>query len=42
LVKENACIITDKKGGHGAVREVCDFILKAQDNYETAMAKYLV
>ena len=32
LVKENACIITDKKGGHGAVREVCDFILKAQNN----------
>lgn len=42
LVKENACIITDKKGGHGAVREVCDFLLKAQDHYDSAMAKYLV
>lgn len=41
LVKENACIVTDKQGGHGAVREVCDFILKAQDNYKSAMAKYL-
>ncbi|MDG2394745.1 3-deoxy-manno-octulosonate-8-phosphatase KdsC [Candidatus Thioglobus sp.] len=41
LVKENACIITEKKGGHGAVREVCDFILKAQDNYDVAMSHYL-
>ncbi|SMN16084.1 3-deoxy-D-manno-octulosonate 8-phosphate phosphatase [uncultured Candidatus Thioglobus sp.] len=42
LVKENACIVTDKKGGHGAVREVCDFILKSQENYDLAMAKYLL
>ncbi|WP_428086637.1 3-deoxy-manno-octulosonate-8-phosphatase KdsC [Candidatus Thioglobus sp.] len=41
LVKENACIVTDKRGGHGAVREVCDFILKAQDNYDDAMSTYL-
>ncbi|MBC8493623.1 MAG: 3-deoxy-manno-octulosonate-8-phosphatase KdsC [Candidatus Thioglobus sp.] len=42
LVKDNACIVTEKLGGHGAVREVCDFILKAQDNYDSAMNPYLV
>jgi 3-deoxy-D-manno-octulosonate 8-phosphate phosphatase (KDO 8-P phosphatase) len=42
LVKDNACLITQKRGGHGAVREACDFILKAQDNYDSAMSAYLV
>jgi 3-deoxy-D-manno-octulosonate 8-phosphate phosphatase (KDO 8-P phosphatase) len=42
LVKDNACLITQKRGGHGAVREACDFILKAQDNYDSAMGAYLV
>ena len=42
LVKDNACLITEKRGGHGAVREVCDFILKAQNNYDSAMSAYLV
>jgi 3-deoxy-D-manno-octulosonate 8-phosphate phosphatase (KDO 8-P phosphatase) len=28
-------------GGAGAVREVCDFILRAQGNYEAALAPYL-
>ncbi|MDC9726732.1 MAG: 3-deoxy-manno-octulosonate-8-phosphatase KdsC [Candidatus Thioglobus sp.] len=41
LVKDNACIVTEKLGGHGAVREMCDFILKAQDNYDSAMSAYL-
>jgi 3-deoxy-D-manno-octulosonate 8-phosphate phosphatase (KDO 8-P phosphatase) len=41
LVKENACIVTDKVGGHGAVREACDFILKAQDTFDEAMKAYL-
>ncbi|WPE16422.1 3-deoxy-manno-octulosonate-8-phosphatase KdsC [Candidatus Thioglobus autotrophicus] len=42
LVKDNACLITEKRGGHGAVREACDFILKAQNNYDSAMSAYLV
>ena len=42
LVKDNACLITEKRGGHGAVREVCDFILKAQNNYDAALSAYLV
>ncbi len=41
LVKENSCIVTDKKGGHGAVREACDFILKAQDKYDNTMNEFL-
>ncbi|HAE72781.1 MAG TPA: phenylphosphate carboxylase subunit delta, partial [Gammaproteobacteria bacterium] len=31
----------DKAGGHGAVREACDFILKAQDKFDEAMKIYL-
>ncbi len=42
LVKDNACLVTKKRGGHGAVREVCDFILKAQNNYDSIMRTYLV
>lgn len=41
LVKENACFVTEKIGGHGAVREVCDLLLKAQNTYDKAMKKYL-
>jgi 3-deoxy-D-manno-octulosonate 8-phosphate phosphatase (KDO 8-P phosphatase) len=42
LVKENACFVTEKIGGHGAVREVCDLLLKAQNTYDKAMEKYLI
>ena len=40
-VKQVAHAITDLQGGHGAVREVCDFILQAQDKYDAAVAPYL-
>ncbi len=33
--------ITEKAGGMGAVREICDFILRAQGKYEAALAPYL-
>jgi 3-deoxy-D-manno-octulosonate 8-phosphate phosphatase (KDO 8-P phosphatase) len=33
--------LTQAAGGRGAAREVCDFILRAQGNYEAAMAPYL-
>jgi len=39
-VKEHAHYITTKPGGRGAVREVCDFILKAQNKWDLATAKY--
>lgn len=41
VVKSKACLITDKIGGHGAVREVCDFLLKAQNKFDDAMNVYL-
>jgi 3-deoxy-D-manno-octulosonate 8-phosphate phosphatase (KDO 8-P phosphatase) len=41
LVKANAKIITQKMGGHGAVREICDFLLKAQGKFDHVMSPYL-
>jgi len=40
-VKERAHILTTGRGGEGAVREVCDFILAAQGKLDAAMAPYL-
>ncbi|MGB4247393.1 MAG: HAD hydrolase family protein [Pseudohongiellaceae bacterium] len=40
-VKKTAHAQTQKSGGHGAVREVCDFILQAQDRYDDAIAHFL-
>lgn len=33
--------VTQAAGGHGAVRELCDFILRAQGSYDAALAPYL-
>ena len=41
LVKERSALITNKTGGYGAVREACDFLLKAQNKYDQAMSVYL-
>ena len=38
--KEHAHLITEKKGGHGAVREICDLILKAQNKWEETTKRY--
>ena len=40
-VKEFADWQTEKTGGRGAVREVCDFILNAQGKAEAALKRYL-
>jgi 3-deoxy-D-manno-octulosonate 8-phosphate phosphatase (KDO 8-P phosphatase) len=40
-VKDVANFVTTKKGGRGAVREVCDFILYAQEKFDLALDKYL-
>jgi 3-deoxy-D-manno-octulosonate 8-phosphate phosphatase (KDO 8-P phosphatase) len=40
-VKANAHYITHHPGGQGAVREVCDLILKAQGKWEAATQEYL-
>lgn len=39
-VKKFAHFITQKKGGHGAVREVCDFLLKSQGTWDKVTARY--
>jgi 3-deoxy-D-manno-octulosonate 8-phosphate phosphatase (KDO 8-P phosphatase) len=33
--------VTRASGGRGAARELCDFILRAQGNFEAALAPYL-
>jgi 3-deoxy-D-manno-octulosonate 8-phosphate phosphatase (KDO 8-P phosphatase) len=33
--------VTTNRGGHGAVREVCEFVLRAQNNYDRIMAQFL-
>jgi 3-deoxy-D-manno-octulosonate 8-phosphate phosphatase (KDO 8-P phosphatase) len=40
-VQSRAHYLTKAGGGKGAVRELCDFILRAQGNYEAALAPYL-
>ncbi|WP_068542963.1 KdsC family phosphatase [Thermodesulfatator autotrophicus] len=36
-VKDYAHYVTQNKGGHGAVREVCDLLLKAQGKWEEVL-----
>ena len=38
--KQAAHFITEHNGGAGAVREVCDLILKAQGRWEELMKRY--
>jgi 3-deoxy-D-manno-octulosonate 8-phosphate phosphatase (KDO 8-P phosphatase) len=40
-VKKRVHFITQKQGGAGAVREVCDLILMAQDNYQRLLQESL-
>lgn len=41
LVKEHAIWCTQTKGGDGAVREACDFIMAAQNTLVPALDQYL-
>lgn len=41
LVKEHALCVTSSSGGQGAVREVCDWILQAQDKFEKSVTGYM-
>lgn len=34
-------MVTTRAGGHGAVREVCDVLLKATGHYDSILARYL-
>ena len=41
LVRSRVAYVARAGGGHGAVREVCELILAAQDKLDAAMAPYL-
>ena len=41
IIKQHADLITKKKPGKGAVREVCEFILEAQNHYQSVLQSYL-
>lgn len=41
IVREHAHYITSLCGGMGAVREVCEVIMRAQDTYDELLAHYL-
>ncbi len=41
LVLRHAHYITNKMGGHGAVREVCEMIMQAQGTFDGQMAQFL-
>lgn len=39
-VKEVADWVTERSGGYGAVREICELILQAQDKYDAFIEKF--
>jgi 3-deoxy-D-manno-octulosonate 8-phosphate phosphatase (KDO 8-P phosphatase) len=41
LVREHANYITQRRGGHGAVREACELIMHAQGTLDAQLAQYL-
>lgn len=41
IVKQHADFITEAKGGEGAVREFCDWLLQAQGNLDRVLEPYL-
>ena len=41
LARQHARFVSSQTGGHGAVREVCEFILAAQGKLDAALAPYL-
>jgi 3-deoxy-D-manno-octulosonate 8-phosphate phosphatase (KDO 8-P phosphatase) len=41
LVLQYAHYVTTRQAGHGAIREVCEFIMRAQGTFDGQMARYL-
>ena len=42
IIKQHADYITKIKSGKGAVREACEFIMEAQDQYKSVIQSYLI
>ena len=40
MILDNADMVTSSKGGHGAVRETCEAILKAQGLWEDILERF--
>lgn len=40
LIKKKACIVTRANGGRGAVREVCEMLLKAQNLWDEVITSF--
>lgn len=40
-VQARAHYVTQARGGHGAVRELCDLIMRAQGKYDAVLGSYL-
>lgn len=41
LVKQHSHYVTERNGGEGAVREVCELIMRAQGSFDAQVARYL-
>ncbi len=41
IVKSRVHLVTQANGGHGAAREICEFIMHAQGTLDAAIAPYL-
>lgn len=41
VVKQSVDLVTKKKGGKGAVREACEYIMNAQNTYNNILKSYL-
>jgi len=41
IVRENSAYVTQRRGGHGAVREACELIMSAQGTLDAQLAPYL-
>jgi len=41
LVREHCAYVTQRSGGHGAVREACEMIMSAQGTLDAQLAPYL-
>jgi 3-deoxy-D-manno-octulosonate 8-phosphate phosphatase (KDO 8-P phosphatase) len=41
LVRQHAHYVTGASGGAGAVRELCERVMQAQDTFDAIMARYL-
>lgn len=41
LVREHSDFVTQRSGGHGAVREACELVMSAQGTLEAQLAQYL-